>query len=42
MMADANKGSLSFQETTDGVVLTLKPGLQNPYDSVVVLDIPAK
>jgi alpha-L-fucosidase len=42
MMADASKASLSFQETSDGVAITLKPGLQNPYDSVVVLDITAK
>ena len=42
MMADASKASLSFQETSDGVVVTLKPGLQNPYDSVVVFETPAK
>jgi alpha-L-fucosidase len=42
MMADAGKGALSFEETSDGVVVTLKPGLQNPYDSVVVIEVPAK
>lgn len=42
MMADGTKKGLSLQETSEGVVVTLRPGLENPYDSVVVLEVPAK
>jgi alpha-L-fucosidase len=38
MMADETRQPLVSVSTPDGVTLTLRPGYQNPYASVVVLD----
>jgi alpha-L-fucosidase len=37
MLGDAKKAPLPCEVTAEGVVVTLKPGLQNPYVSVAVL-----
>ena len=41
MLADEEHEPLAVQKTADGLTITLKPGFQNPYDSVVVLETDA-
>jgi alpha-L-fucosidase len=38
MLADSRHQSLACETTPEGVVVTLKPGFQNPYASVAVLE----
>jgi alpha-L-fucosidase len=42
MLADGKRQPLACERTPGGVKVTLQPGFQNPYVSVVVLDIGAK
>lgn len=39
MLADASQAPLTFEAGTDAVTVTLKPGFQNPYASVAVLEV---
>lgn len=42
MLADAGKQALKCESSPEGVTITLQPGFENPYASVVVLETAAR